>query len=316
MRLREAGVTDAEIARVHVADRARHRRPHPRGDGDLHLRRDHRAAHRAPGRSRCATLRARFTDEERAEVVDLGIAGSARRSRRRRRVSGSASRRRSPPKACTSRSAAGTPRRSRTRPRGSAATRSPIVADVSTVDGATGFVRDAARRSAASTSSCPTRAVRRPATSRTRRSTSTSTRSSSTAGRDRDVLRGGAGDARRKWGRVVAITSIAVRQPIPTLILSNTARAGLTGFLKTLAREVAADGVTVNSLAAGPARDRAGRGAARRGRGDPAAGIPAGEHRRSRRLRPVRRVPLLGARARYVTGTAIQVDGGAYAALL
>src|SRR5436190_22775156 len=55
----------------------------------------------------------------------------------------------------------------------------------------------------------------------------------------------------RKWGRVVAITSIAVRQPIPTLILSNTARAGLTGFLKTLAREVARDGVTVNSLLPG-----------------------------------------------------------------
>ncbi len=39
----------------------------------------------------------------------------------------------------------------------------------------------------------------------------------------------------RKWGRVVAITSIAVRQPIGTLILSNTARAGATAFLKTLA---------------------------------------------------------------------------------
>src|SRR5918994_3593847 len=55
----------------------------------------------------------------------------------------------------------------------------------------------------------------------------------------------------RRWGRVVAITSIAVRQPIPQLILSNTARAGATGFLKTLAREVAVDGVTVNSLQPG-----------------------------------------------------------------
>src|ERR1700742_3915099 len=53
------------------------------------------------------------------------------------------------------------------------------------------------------------------------------------------------------WGRVVAITSIAVRQPIGGLILSNTARAGVTGFLKTLAREIAADGVTVNSLLPG-----------------------------------------------------------------
>ena len=53
------------------------------------------------------------------------------------------------------------------------------------------------------------------------------------------------------WGRVVAITSISVRQPIDGLILSNTARAGLTGFLKTLALEVAADGVTVNSVQPG-----------------------------------------------------------------
>ncbi len=55
----------------------------------------------------------------------------------------------------------------------------------------------------------------------------------------------------QQWGRVVAITSIAVRQPIPYLILSNTARAGVTGFLKTLATEVAPDGVTVNSLQPG-----------------------------------------------------------------
>lgn len=55
----------------------------------------------------------------------------------------------------------------------------------------------------------------------------------------------------QKWGRVVAITSASVREPIDHLILSNTARAGVTGFLKTLAREVAADGVTVNSLQPG-----------------------------------------------------------------
>ena len=55
----------------------------------------------------------------------------------------------------------------------------------------------------------------------------------------------------RGWGRVVAITSVGVRQPIPTLILSNTARTALTAFLKTLALEVAADGVTVNSVQPG-----------------------------------------------------------------
>jgi 3-oxoacyl-[acyl-carrier protein] reductase len=49
----------------------------------------------------------------------------------------------------------------------------------------------------------------------------------------------------------VAITSLSVRQPIAQLILSNTARAGATGFLKTLALEVARDGVTVNSVQPG-----------------------------------------------------------------
>ena len=53
------------------------------------------------------------------------------------------------------------------------------------------------------------------------------------------------------WGRVVAITGNSVRQPIPNLILSNTARAGVTGFLKTIAYEVAPDGVTVNSVLPG-----------------------------------------------------------------
>lgn len=54
-----------------------------------------------------------------------------------------------------------------------------------------------------------------------------------------------------KWGRVLAITSYSVRQPVPNLILSNTARAGVTAFLKTLSREVAADGVTVNTIQPG-----------------------------------------------------------------
>lgn len=53
------------------------------------------------------------------------------------------------------------------------------------------------------------------------------------------------------WGRVVAVTSIAVREPMAQLILSNTARSGLTSFLKTTATEVARSGVTVNSIQPG-----------------------------------------------------------------
>ena len=119
----------------------------------------------------------------------------------------------------------------------------------------------------------------------------------------------------RRWGRVVAITSIAVKQPIAHLILSNTARAGATGFLKTLALEVAADGVTVNSLLPGLHKtdrlrqlygdtlETAERSTPTRSFGDPAdfgrvAAFLCSEH------------------ARFVTGVALQVDGGAYLGLL
>jgi 3-oxoacyl-[acyl-carrier protein] reductase len=50
-------------------------------------------------------------------------------------------------------------------------------------------------------------------------------------------------------GRIIFITSISVRQPIPNLVLSNSLRAGVTGLAKTLSREVAPDGITVNCLA-------------------------------------------------------------------
>ncbi len=118
----------------------------------------------------------------------------------------------------------------------------------------------------------------------------------------------------RKWGRIVAITSIAVRQPIPTLILSNTARAALTGFLRTLAREIAHDGVTVNSLLPGlHATERVA--ALHQGGGDAAAGVPAGRIGDPADFGRVAAF-LCSTHASYLTGAALQVDGGAYAALL
>ena len=56
----------------------------------------------------------------------------------------------------------------------------------------------------------------------------------------------------RKWGRIVNITSGAVKSPIAILGLSNGARAGLTGFCAGIAREVVKDGVTINGLLPGP----------------------------------------------------------------
>ena len=118
----------------------------------------------------------------------------------------------------------------------------------------------------------------------------------------------------QRWGRVVAITSIAVRQPIASLILSNTARAGVTGFLKTLAREIAADGVTVNSLL--PGLHATERIASLYGdNGDPGAGIPAGTIGDPADFGRIAAF-LCSEYAGYVTGSAIAVDGGADAALI
>lgn len=117
------------------------------------------------------------------------------------------------------------------------------------------------------------------------------------------------------WGRVVAITSVSVRQPIPTLILSNTARAGVTGFLKTLAREVAADGVTVNSVQPGlHATDRVTSLYGETPDGA-ALGVPAGVLGDPADFGQVVAF-LCSEQARFVTGAQVHVDGGAYAGLL
>lgn len=118
----------------------------------------------------------------------------------------------------------------------------------------------------------------------------------------------------QRWGRVVAITSISVRQPIPNLILSNTARAGATGFLKTLAREIAADGVTVNSVQ--PGLHETERVGAVFGEGLAAEieAIPA---------RALGQPADFGAavaflcseQARYITGVGLPIDGGINQAL-
>jgi 3-oxoacyl-[acyl-carrier protein] reductase len=117
----------------------------------------------------------------------------------------------------------------------------------------------------------------------------------------------------RGWGRVIAITSISVRQPIANLMLSNTARAGLTGFLKTLAREVAADGVTVNSLQPGlHATPRLG---ALYGDMDSlAADVPAGRLGDPDDFGRMAAV-LCSESAGFVTGVALNIDGGAYGGL-
>jgi len=117
------------------------------------------------------------------------------------------------------------------------------------------------------------------------------------------------------WGRVVAITSIGVRQPIAELILSNTARAGATGFLKTLALEVAADGVTVNSVLPGYHATERLTSLYGDDLGGLAETVPAGVIGDPVDFGAVVAF-LCSERARYVTGTALAVDGGAVRGLL
>lgn len=118
----------------------------------------------------------------------------------------------------------------------------------------------------------------------------------------------------RGWGRVIAITSTAVRQPFANLILSSTARAGLTAFLKTVATEVAANGVTVNTVQPGThATDRIKQlygsmeGAAE--------GIPAGVVGDPSDFGSVVAF-LCSEQAKFVTGAHLQVDGGSYPGLI
>jgi 3-oxoacyl-[acyl-carrier protein] reductase len=117
------------------------------------------------------------------------------------------------------------------------------------------------------------------------------------------------------WGRIVAITSVSVRQPMAHLILSNTARAGVTGFLKTLATEIAPDGVTVNSVQPGThATDRMRQLTGSSDFSGVAAGIPVRQVGRPEDFGAVVAF-LCSDSARFVTGAALQVDGGAYMGL-
>ena len=126
----------------------------------------------------------------------------------------------------------------------------------------------------------------------------------------------------RKWGRIVNITSGAVKAPISILGLSNGARTGLTGFIAGLSREVAEHGVTVNNILPGPFEtDRLMQtlqGVAK------AAGKPVEEIAESRRAEnPTRRFGqpeefgaacafLCSEQAGFITGQNLLLDGGAF----
>jgi 3-oxoacyl-[acyl-carrier protein] reductase len=130
----------------------------------------------------------------------------------------------------------------------------------------------------------------------------------------------------RKWGRIINITSVSVKQPIDGLLLSNTVRAGLTGWAKTVSNEVAAQGVTVNNVAPGYTLTE---------RQDYLAEVRGKALGKSKQeiidswadQAPIRRMAqpeeigaavafLASERASYITGVTLQVDGGWVRSLL
>ena len=129
----------------------------------------------------------------------------------------------------------------------------------------------------------------------------------------------------RRWGRIVAITSIAAKQPVENLILSNTARAGVLGFMKSLSQQIGSDGITVNTLCPGyhlTERLKSLSSSIANKEGVSVEDVYA----RWAASTPMKRIGdpkefaavaafLCSERASYLTGTVIQVDGGAYKAL-
>jgi 3-oxoacyl-[acyl-carrier protein] reductase len=129
----------------------------------------------------------------------------------------------------------------------------------------------------------------------------------------------------RKWGRVMTVASSGVIQPIPTIGVSNTLRASLALWSKTVAGEVAADGVTVNMLLPGRiATERVDELdnliAKRTGktldqiRGEARSTIPAGRYGTIEEFGAVAAF-LASVNAGYVTGSMIRIDGGAIRAV-
>src|SRR6266403_1275331 len=124
----------------------------------------------------------------------------------------------------------------------------------------------------------------------------------------------------RRWGRIINITSIAVKQPVDNLILSNSVRAAVTGFARTLANEVAPFGITVNNVMPGYTRTQRVEELAHmmaEKEGTTAAEFVA----RWEKEIPMRRIGdprefaalaafLVSERASYITGTSTPVDGG------
>jgi 3-oxoacyl-[acyl-carrier protein] reductase len=131
---------------------------------------------------------------------------------------------------------------------------------------------------------------------------------------------------RSRWGRLITLTSVSVKQPIDGLLLSNSLRAGVAGLAKTLANEFGADGITVNNVCPGfTLTDRLEELVELRAKNagvdreqaikNMSAQVPAGRLGQPEELAAL--VTFLASeRASYINGTTIAVDGGLVKSLL
>lgn len=126
----------------------------------------------------------------------------------------------------------------------------------------------------------------------------------------------------RKWGRILTIQSVSVKQPVDGLLLSNATRPATAGLMKTLVPELGKDNITFNVVCPGPIMTDRFLGGAKQG------GLPIDQYvQRAGASIPLGRVGtpeefanvlvfLASERASYVTGVAIQVDGGVVRGIL
>ena len=126
----------------------------------------------------------------------------------------------------------------------------------------------------------------------------------------------------RKWGRILTIQSVSVKQPVDGLLLSNATRPATAGLMKTLVPELGKDNITFNVVCPGPIMTDRFLGGAKQ------AGLPVEQYvQRAGATIPLGRVGtpeefanvlvfLASERASYVTGVAIQVDGGVVRGIL
>jgi 3-oxoacyl-[acyl-carrier protein] reductase len=127
------------------------------------------------------------------------------------------------------------------------------------------------------------------------------------------------------WGRIITLTSISTKQPVPDLVLSNAVRAAVVGLVKSLANEFGKDGITVNNVgpgytATGRLKELARSRSAAQGKSEAEVFAAWANDAALKRVAEPREVAdavvwLASERASYITGQTILVDGGAYKGL-